>query len=52
MPVTEAARNVQMLRQGVAGYPLLFRAAQFQDRFQIIVDGFGAVRVRSWLHYR
>jgi hypothetical protein len=30
----------------------LFRAAQFQNRLQIVVDGFGAVRVRSRLHYR
>ena len=36
--------DTEMLRESVAGHPFLFGAAQFQDRFQIIVDRFRVVR--------
>ena len=33
-----------MTGQGIAGYSLFFRAAQLEDRLEIIVDGLG----RGW----
>jgi hypothetical protein len=36
-----------MMSQGVAGHPFLFRAAQLQDGFQIVVYGFRGVRCTS-----
>ncbi len=36
--------DAQMMSQGVAGHALLFGAAQFQYRLQIIVYGFRGIR--------
>jgi hypothetical protein len=36
--------DAQMAGESGAGYPFLLRAAQFQDGFQVIVDGFGIAR--------
>lgn len=36
--------DTEMLREGVAGHPFLFRPGQFQYRFQIVVYRFRVVR--------
>ena len=41
--------DIQMTGQGIAGYPLFFRTAQFEDRFEIVVDGFGRGRRRGFV---
>src|ERR1700676_4866543 len=38
--------HTKMISEGVAGPPFLFRAAQFQYGFQIIVDRFGVIAAR------
>ena len=39
-----SSTDTEMMREGVAGHPLLFRAAQLQYRFQVVVYRFRAVR--------
>ena len=36
--------DTEILREGVAGHPFLFRPSQFQYRFQIVVYGLRGVR--------
>lgn len=41
-----SSADTEMMSEGVAGHPFLFRAAQFQYRFQIVVYRFRGVRSR------
>ena len=34
-----SSADVQMARQGIAGHSLFFRAAQLEDRLEVVIDG-------------